>query len=179
MLSINTVAYGSVVLGGLTLFAIGHPKADALPSPATPSLAVAAAAPAAGPQPASAPTPVVQVAAAPPAAAPSASALAPAATAPATPAVATSVSGNGFTLASLGVDLPSSDRAFPPGPGVEAAETNCVACHSPGMILNQPSLTHATWETEVHKMIAVYKAPVSDEDAKTIVAYLDSIKGAK
>ena len=140
MLSINTVAYGSVVLGGLALFATGHSKADTLLSPATPSLAVAAAAPA---------------------------------------AAAPSVSGNGFTLASLSVDLPSSDRAFPPGPGVEAAEANCAACHSPGMILNQPSLTHATWETEVHKMIAVYKAPVSDEDAKTIVAYLDSIKGAK
>ena len=182
MLSINTVAYGSVVLGGLTLFAIGHPKADAPLSPTTPGLAVAAAAPAAGPQPAPAPPPAVQAAAALPAAAPSAAAppAAAAESAPAAPAAgATSVSGNGFTLVSLGMDLPSSDRAFPPGPGVEAAEANCAACHSPGMILNQPSLTHATWETEVHKMIAVYKAPVSDEDAKTIVAYLDSIKGAK
>ncbi len=68
MLSINTVAYGSVVLGGLTLFAIGHPKADAPLSPTTPGLAVAAAAPAASLQPASAPaTPAVQAAAAPPA----------------------------------------------------------------------------------------------------------------
>ncbi len=175
MLSINTVAYGSVVLGGLTLFTIGHPKAEIPLSPTTPGLAVAAAAPAAGPRPASAPAATgVQIAAAPPAAAPT-----PAATAAALGAAATSVSGNGFTLASLSVDLPSSDRAFPPGPGVEAAEANCAACHSVGMILNQPSLTHATWETEVHKMIAVYKAPVSEEDAKTIVAYLDSIKGAK
>lgn len=188
MPNINTVAYGSVVLGGLALFAVGHSKADAPLSPTTPGLAVAAAAPAAGPQPASAPaTPAVQAAAAPPAAvpptaAPSAAAPAPAATASAAPVpavAAPSVSGNGFTLASLSVDLPSSDRAFPPGPGVEVAEANCAACHSPGMILNQPSLTHATWETEVHKMIAVYKAPVSDEDAETIVAYLDSIKGAK
>jgi len=28
-------------------------------------------------------------------------------------------------------------------------------------------------------MIAVHKAPASDEDAKTIVAYLDGIKGAE
>ncbi len=180
MLNINTVAYGSVVLGGLTLFAIGHPKAEAPLLPTTPGLAVAAAAPAAGPQPASAPAATgVQVAAAPPAAAPAPAATA-AEPAPAAPeAAATSVSGNGFTLASLSVDLPSSDRAFPPGPGVEAAEANCAACHSVGMILNQPSLTHATWETEVHKMIAVYKASVSEEDAKTIVAYLDSIKGTR
>lgn len=163
MLNINTVAYGSVVLGGLALFAVGHPKADAPLPLATPGLAVAAATPAAGPQPASAP----------------ATLAATASVAPVPAAAAPSVSGNGFTLASLSVDLPSSDRAFPPGPGVEAAEANCAACHSPGMILNQPSLAYATWETEVHKMIAVYKAPVSEEDAKTIVAYLDSIKGAK
>ena len=80
---------------------------------------------------------------------------------------------------SLSVDLPESDREFPPGPGVGVAQANCGACHSPGMVLNQPALSRATWKTEVHKMIAVYKAPVSEEDAKTIVAYLDSIKGAK
>jgi mono/diheme cytochrome c family protein len=89
------------------------------------------------------------------------------------------VSGNGFTLSSLNVELPTSDREFPPGLGVEAVQANCAACHSPGMIMNQPALSHATWETEVHKMVAVYKAPVSEEDAKTIVAYLDSTKGAK
>jgi len=99
---------------------------------------------------------------------------------PATPATAAStVSGGGVTLKSLSVDLPESDREFPPGPGVEVAQANCAACHSVGMVMNQPTLSRATWETEVHKMIAVYKAPVSDDDAKTIVAYLDSIKGAK
>jgi len=98
---------------------------------------------------------------------------------PTSAATATSGSGNGFTLASLSVDLPASNREFPPRPGVEAAEANCTACHSPGMILNQPALSRATWETAVHKMVAVCKAPVSDEDARTIVAYLDSIKGAK
>jgi len=99
---------------------------------------------------------------------------------PATPATAAStVSGGGVTLKSLSVDLPESDREFPPGPGVEVAQANCAACHSVGMVMNQPTLSRATWETEVHKMIAVYKAPVSNDDAKTIVAYLDSIKGAK
>ncbi len=99
---------------------------------------------------------------------------------PATPATAAStVSSGGVTLKSLSVDLPESDREFPPGPGVEVAQANCAACHSVGMVMNQPTLSRATWETEVHKMIAVYKAPVSDDDAKTIVAYLDSIKGAK
>ena len=92
---------------------------------------------------------------------------------------ASTVSGGGITLKSLSIELPDSDREFPPGPGVEVAQANCVACHSVGMVMNQPALSHATWEAEVHKMVAVYKAPVSDEDAKTVVAYLDSIKGAK
>ncbi len=104
-----------------------------------------------------------------------AASLAPTAPAPA----GATVSGGGITLKSLSVDLPDSDREFPPGPGVEVVQANCAACHSAGMVLNQPALSHATWETEVHKMVAAYKAPVSDEDAKTIVAYLDRIKGAK
>lgn len=90
---------------------------------------------------------------------------------------APSVSGGGMTLVPLSIDYPTSDRAFPPGPGVDTMEGNCGACHSVGMILNQPSLSHATWEAEVRKMINIYKAPVSEEDAKTIVAYLDAIKG--
>ncbi len=92
---------------------------------------------------------------------------------------ADAVSGGGITLKSLSVNLPDSDREFPPGPGVEVAQGNCAACHSVGMVMNQPALSRATWEAEVHKMIVVYKAPVSEADAKTIVAYLDSIKGAK
>lgn len=91
---------------------------------------------------------------------------------------ASTVSGGGLTLKSLSVDLPESDREFPAGPGVAVAQANCAACHSVGMVMNQPALSRTTWEAEVHKMVAVYKAPVSDEDAKTIVAYLNSIKGA-
>lgn len=157
-MNITTVAYSLVFVGGLALFGFGHPTAAASPSPATPGFtAVAAAAPALSIPPAPAPsgTPATLAAAAP------------------------SVTGDGITLTSLSVDLPNSDREFPPGPGVDVAQANCVACHSVGMVMNQPTLSRATWETEVRKMIAIYKAPVSDDDAKTIVAYLDSIKGAK
>ncbi len=167
-MNITTAAYGLVLVGGVALSAHGHSAAEAPPSPTTPSFTTVAAA-----------APVLSV---PPAAAPraaQAAAPAPSGT-PATPAAAApSVTGGGITLTSLSVDLPSSDREFPPGPGVDVVQANCAACHSVGMVMNQPTLSRATWETEVHKMIAVYKAPVSDDDAKTIVAYLDSIKGAK
>ncbi len=80
---------------------------------------------------------------------------------------------------SMTIDLPTSDRAFPDGPGVETVTANCLACHSAGMILNQPRLGKAAWDAEVHKMIGVYKAPVAPGDVTTIVTYLATIKGAK
>ena len=77
-----------------------------------------------------------------------------------------------FPLKSVSVELPASDRSFPQGPGSDTVGNNCVTCHSAGMILNQPALSRATWESEVHKMISVYKAPVSPEDAAVIIDYL-------
>jgi hypothetical protein len=47
------------------------------------------------------------------------------------------------------------------------------------MVLNQPAMPKAAWETEVHKMINVYKAPVDPQEVPAIVAYLDATKGAK
>jgi hypothetical protein len=80
-------------------------------------------------------------------------------------------------LKSESVDLPLSDRQFE-GPGADAINNNCLACHSADMVLNQPTLSKATWEAEVHKMINVYKAPVAEEDIAPIVAYLAKIRGA-
>ena len=84
----------------------------------------------------------------------------------------------GVTLRSVGFDLPTSDRAFPPGPGADLMAGNCQSCHSPGMILNQPPLTRAEWTGEVNKMLHTYKAPVSDEDVAGIVTYLAALKPA-
>ena len=88
-----------------------------------------------------------------------------------------SVGAAGFTLTSVAVDLPNGDRTFPPGPGVEVAQQNCTACHSAGMVMNQPNLPTASWDGEVRKMLAVYKAPIAAADVPVIVAYLASIKG--
>jgi hypothetical protein len=81
-----------------------------------------------------------------------------------------------FTLKSITVDLPDSGRMFP-GSGADAINNNCLACHSAGMVLNQPALPAATWQAEVDKMITVYKAPVAAEDAAAIVDYLARTKG--
>ncbi len=84
----------------------------------------------------------------------------------------------GVTLRSVGFDLPSSDRDFPPGSGADLVANNCQSCHSPGMILNQPTLTRAEWTGEVNKMLHTYKAPVSEDDVAGIVTYLASLKVA-
>jgi sulfite dehydrogenase (cytochrome) subunit B len=77
--------------------------------------------------------------------------------------------------ASVKIELPEEIAAFKPGPGVEAAENNCLACHSADYINTQPfgpKFGRDFWTAEVTKMIKVYGAPIVDDDAKKIVDYL-------
>ena len=84
--------------------------------------------------------------------------------------------GVAIKLESVDVSLPESSRQLPNAP---AAASVCVACHSAGMILNQPALPRAAWEAEVEKMRNAYKAPIDPGDVAKIVDYLAEIKGAK
>lgn len=71
--------------------------------------------------------------------------------------------------------LPEETAAFKPGPGVEAAQNNCTACHSADYIQTQPrgpKFKKEFWQAEVTKMIKVYGAPIDDGDAAAIVDYL-------
>src|SRR5437879_12205077 len=80
-------------------------------------------------------------------------------------------------LKSVKIDLPDSDKMFPDGPGSDAINNNCLACHSAGMVLNQPALPKAEWEAEVDKMRTAYKAPIDAKDVDAILDYLVGIKG--
>jgi len=82
-----------------------------------------------------------------------------------------------LSLKSVNVDLPAGDDTFPNGPGADAINNNCLACHSADMVLNQPALPKAQWEAEVDKMIAAYKAPIDPKDVGAILDYLASVKG--
>jgi hypothetical protein len=84
-----------------------------------------------------------------------------------------------FELKSVKIDLPDSDKMFADGPGSDAINNNCLACHSADMVLNQPALSKQAWAAEVTKMINTYKAPVAPEDVSAIVEYLTAVKGAK
>ena len=83
-----------------------------------------------------------------------------------------------LVLKSVSIDLPDRGTMFS-GPGADALNNNCLACHSAGMMLNQPSLPAATWQAEAEKMIHVYKAPVDEKDVPAIVEYLARTKGAR
>ncbi len=82
---------------------------------------------------------------------------------------------NAATAASLSYTLPDETATLKPGsaPNFDAAQNNCVACHSSDYISTQPSKRgQAFWTAEVTKMIKVYHAPINEADAKRIAAYL-------
>ena len=80
-------------------------------------------------------------------------------------------------ITSTTVELPPGDTLFPGGSSADAISNNCLACHSADMVLNQPALSRSAWDSEVHKMISVYRAPIDESDVPAIVDYLASAKG--
>jgi cytochrome c553 len=83
-----------------------------------------------------------------------------------------------LSLKSVSVDVPSGESMFPNGPGADAINNNCLACHSADMVLNQPTLPRAQWEAVVNKMRTAYKAPIDPKDVDAILGYLVNIRGA-
>ena len=58
-------------------------------------------------------------------------------------------------------------------PGRTQLEANCGSCHSLDyIVLNSPFLDKAGWDASVTKMIKVFGAPISADDAKAIAEYL-------
>ena len=84
-----------------------------------------------------------------------------------------------FAFKSISVDLPAGDRMFPKGVNSDAADANCLACHSAGMVLNQPALSKTQWRAEVDKMRTAYKAPIELKDVDAIVDYLAGLGGSE
>jgi cytochrome c5 len=97
-------------------------------------------------------------------------------TAHAADATPTTVTAAGVTLTSESVVFPSSAELFPGGADAQVVNANCLACHSVGMVLNQPALSKAAWQAEVTKMIKLYKAPISETNVPAIVDYLANMK---
>ena len=64
------------------------------------------------------------------------------------------------------------------GPGKDLVTAKCAICHSLDYIpMNSPFLEPAGWEKEVDKMVKVMGAPVREDEAPTILNYLNSSYG--
>jgi mono/diheme cytochrome c family protein len=58
-------------------------------------------------------------------------------------------------------------------PGRELTVARCAVCHSLDYIqMNSAVMNRTAWEKSVRKMIERFGAPISEEDAKTILDYL-------
>jgi sulfite dehydrogenase (cytochrome) subunit B len=75
------------------------------------------------------------------------------------------------------IELEYHQPDLPPGPGHDAFAAQCVICHSPRYVLNQPTFPRKTWIAEVHKMVKGYGAPIDPEQEREIVDYLVSWHG--
>lgn len=75
------------------------------------------------------------------------------------------------TAAGIGADV-AWDIELPPGPHLGEFQTSCLICHSARLPLGQPPFGRDKWGEIVHKMVAVYGAPVSPENEARVVDYL-------
>jgi mono/diheme cytochrome c family protein len=77
----------------------------------------------------------------------------------------------------VSVKFPDSQAVFPPGAGADIANTQCMICHSAGMVTRQPPLTFDTWKQIVEKMRTAYGAPLPADQVETVARYLTGING--
>lgn len=69
-------------------------------------------------------------------------------------------------------------QALRPGPGQDVTEQVCGICHTVGYIrMNAPFLTSDQWKGEITKMRTAFGAPIDDETAATVLAYLNQAYG--
>jgi hypothetical protein len=75
------------------------------------------------------------------------------------------------------IELPHLDLELPPGPHRDRFQVACTVCHSPRLAFTQPGFPEKKWAEVVHKMVAVYGAPLSPTEEGEIVAYLAAVRG--
>ena len=76
-------------------------------------------------------------------------------------------------VATSGVTMdPAWDLELPEEPHRDVFQTSCLICHSARLPLSQPAFHREQWVEIVHKMVAVYGAPMTPEDESRVVDYL-------
>jgi hypothetical protein len=77
----------------------------------------------------------------------------------------------------VSVELPVSNEIFPSGPGSDVADSQCLICHSAGMVLRQPPLTKEEWRAEILKMRSAYGALLPVDQVDALSEYQKRING--
>jgi hypothetical protein len=94
----------------------------------------------------------------------------------------------GATLAALAAALAAATYSHAPraaaaaevtelreGPGRDLPVGRCIICHSVEYIpANAPAMNRAAWQKSIQKMKDRFGAPITDEEAKQILDYLDA-----
>ena len=75
------------------------------------------------------------------------------------------------------IELEYDQPDLPPGSGHDVFAAQCVVCHSPRYVLNQPLFPRKIWAAEVQKMVKAYGAPITSNEEEAIVNYLVSWHG--
>ena len=70
------------------------------------------------------------------------------------------------------IRLPLVQTEIKAGDGKDKVASFCSICHSLDYITMQPKFQRAQWTGTVNKMIKVFGAPISEDDAKIIINYL-------
>jgi hypothetical protein len=82
------------------------------------------------------------------------------------------------TFADASITLPDDPLDLPDLPGREAMIANCTACHSPSTMLQQPKVSREKWESQVKKMVEIYKAPIDQAAVPAIIDYMVAVQAA-
>ena len=73
------------------------------------------------------------------------------------------------------MQLPTSVTTFPAGNGADIANSQCLICHSAGMVLRQPARTQEQWKETINKMRNSYGAPLPAEQVDPLAVYLSRL----
>ena len=87
---------------------------------------------------------------------------------------------SGGTLHAKSIVLPPDGVQMTPSnlPGYAKARAECVQCHSAEyMLMQPPTAPRGYWDAMVHRMKAVFKAPIDDADMPAIIDYLAKTYG--
>ena len=75
----------------------------------------------------------------------------------------------------VSVRMPASAAVFPDGEGAVIANSQCLICHSEGMVSHQPALTQGQWKDIINKMRNAYGAPLAAGQVDALAAYLSRL----